>query len=157
MLMIRKISRAALVLAAFGALAAPAALASSDPYMSPLYANTAGADGGCDGLLNGSASQSGGTIVGFTTVVPQDDGTVLVQVHLKNAEPNTTYLFTRACIASPFAYLTTNSKGVGNGTLVAPENGSAWVINGGPAPLSINTFGADFFASNVITFPNHGS
>ena len=152
--MIRKISRGVLLLATFGALAAPGAQASSDPYMSPLWADIQNADGGCDGLLNGSASQSGGTVVGSTTVVPEDHGTVRVQVHLKNAEPNTTYLFTRACIASPVAFLTTNSNGVGNGTLVAPENGSAWVINGGPAGPDL--FGTDFFASDVITFPSHG-
>jgi len=152
----RKIACLAVV-AAFGVIAAPAAQASSDPFASPLFANTNGliTAGGCTGLLGNLAGQeSGGADVGFTTVVPHSDGNVVVQVHLRNAAADTTYLFTRACIGSPVAFLTTNDNGVGNGTLVAPQNGPSWVVNGGPVD---NIFGPDFFASNVITFPDHGS
>lgn len=153
--MLRKISGAVAVAAVLGAMAAPIAQASNDPYMAPLFANGVGALG-CSGLYNNEAGQPPETPAGFTTVVPQGDGTVQIDVHLRNADPNTTYLFTDACVPNNVGYLTTNSAGVGNGSLISPQNGqTVWVINGGPVNNVLDP--VFYFASSVIVFPPSGS
>ena len=60
-------------------------------------------------------------VVGFVNVHLEEDGSLLIVVHLKNGKPNTVYDFNMKCMGTFEDKLVTNSKGVGNAIYTLPS------------------------------------
>jgi hypothetical protein len=149
--------RAAIALAAIAAFAPASALASSDPYMAGARTNMSLTDGhGCQGAFDPSNPMAPlGEPAGFVTAVPQGDGTIQVNVHLRNLLPNTVYAISDACQYNTGYTFTTNDQGVGNASISLPQNGQTyWVFDGLAGGGSCcSFFGLDYWESLPIILP----
>jgi hypothetical protein len=134
----------ALALAGGAAMSAPAAGASDDPDMGLLFTGT-----GSAGLCR--ANPSVAAPEGFLTVVPQEDGTVRVNLHLRDATPDATYDVADTChYFVPGLTFTTNRFGDGNISFTVPAAGqTTWVFDG----YNVNSQSAptDHYVSTPIT------
>jgi TRAP-type mannitol/chloroaromatic compound transport system substrate-binding protein len=134
----------ALALTGAAAMSGSAASASSDPDMGRLYTGT-----GSAGLCQ--ANPAAASPEGFFTVVPQADGTVQVNLHLRDATPNATYNVADTChyFVSGLTF-TTNKYGVGNVSFTVPAAGqTTWVFDG--YNVSGQSAPTDHFVSTPVT------
>jgi len=111
---------------------------------------------GCQGAFDPlNPSEPLGEPGGFVTAVPQADGTIQANVHLRNLLPNTLYAISDACNYNTGFTITTNNAGVGNASISLPQNGQTyWVFDGLEGGGSCcDFFGMHYWESLPIVLP----
>jgi hypothetical protein len=99
---------------------------SGDPFKAAVFTDFNPGEPTCDGPSPGTGQPGG-----FVTAVPQGDGTIQVNLHLRNAVPNTTYSIADTCHYFTTYTVTTNGHGVGNASFILPLAGqTSWVFDG---------------------------
>ena len=81
---------------------------------------------------------------GFVNVHRDEDGSLLIIVHLKNGTPDTVYEVNIKCLGTFENRLITNSQGVGNAIFTLPPEG--FPTGTGPIP---SVFAFDMFPHSI--------
>jgi hypothetical protein len=86
---------------------------------------------------------------GFVNVHRNDDGSLLIVVHLKNGTPDTVYEFNIKCLGTFENRLVTNSQGVGNAIFTLPPEGFPSGTGAIPSVFAFDMFPHDIPADNI--------